>query len=619
MRTTWGLLAIVITTACSTASEHIDAAPPQHDAPRVIDTVLPDTTCPQDGVYNTDTQCGGCNIDCTSLALANATGTCNTASAPTCQATCSTGYYDLDGLLADGCEFQIDTSGIYVSNADTNAVDDAGCGLGPTGSGTGNYPCKTITQALSRAVAAARSEVIVADGTYDEAVTLVDGIALLGGYHGDTWQRHLATTDTVIQGVATTGVHDRTVIANAIMTPTVFEGFIVRGSDNAQVGGNSYAVYITGSSANLTIRNNQIFAGRGGPGMRGGAGDNGSPGTNGTAYSAALDSITATGSGQCNAAANRAASGGASKTCGATSVGGGNGGGNNCSPSRSTQNSTATSPAVAGNAGGGAGGGTAGAAGVRGYDAELDANTCYVPVSGATQLPQAGADGKDGGNGAAGSGVAGCTAAAGSIAGGDWVGTAAPTGVIGSNGGGGGGGAAGGGAHCDLGQGTCTADMFGGHGGGGATAGCGGTGGGGGGTGGGAFGIFIIGSAQPVVTGNAIQIGVGGTGGEGGIGGAGGLGGIGGGGGQTGTLFCTGKGGRGGDGGNGGAGSGGGGGCGGISVGIYSSGLGTPNYCSAANNVFTGGEAAIAGSGGFSGGSSGGTGTAGLFETCSLN
>ena len=40
---------------------------------------------------------------------------------------------------------------IYVSTNDMTSVDDATCGLGPTGTGAGNHPCKTITFGLARA------------------------------------------------------------------------------------------------------------------------------------------------------------------------------------------------------------------------------------------------------------------------------------------------------------------------------------------------------------------------------------------------------------------------------------------------------------------------------------
>jgi hypothetical protein len=569
---------------------------------------------PLNGLYDTDANCGACGNNCaTQYTVANSHGACAVVgSAAQCVMKCNAGAFDLDGSTADGCEFVLDATAIYVSANDGGAVDDSTCGLGPTGTGTGYHPCKSISYGLTRASATGRSRVDVADATYNESVTVVNGKNLYGGYAAGTWVRDLANTSTVIEGVSSAGSHDSTVIASAITSATVVEGFVIRGSDNTKASGNSYAIYISGSNASLTIRSNQIFAGRGGAGTAGNAGNNGAPGANGAAYSsAAYDSFTATGSGQCNSSNDRGAYGQGLHTCG-TSINGGNGGGNNCTPVRSTQSSTASYPATAGQSGGGAGGGPGGVAGSSGYDGQLQATTCYVPVSGSTVLPNFGNNGNPGGIGGNGAAVAGCASATGTIVGGHWAGGGGASGIIGFDGGGGGGGGAGGGAACTT-TSACK-DMLGGHGGGGAAGGCGGTGGIGGMAGGGAFGIFIVGGTAPTITGNTIALGSGGGGGSGGIGGAGGLGGTGSEGGLTGALFCTGKGGRGGDGGNGGAGSGGGGGCGGSSYGIFTSGVGTPSYCS--TNTIAGGTAGVAGAGGYSGGNSGGAGNPGIVSAC---
>jgi hypothetical protein len=569
------------------------------------------------GFYDTDAACGACGIDCSTVfaSAPNASGACVVAGTPACGLRCTAGFSDLNAATQDGCEFGLDAAAIYVSGNDVTAVDDASCGLGPTGTGTGNHPCRTISQGLARATGTGRVRVLVADATYNEAVTLVNGKDMLGGYRADTWERHLATTSTIIQGVSSDGNHDRTVIASAITSPTVIEGFVIRGSANVKPGGNSYAIYIAGSSASLTIRDNQIFGGRGGPGAAGASGLNGATGVNAANYTAnAYDAFQANGAGACATTNNRAAYGGGVRTCGADDVGGGHGGGNNCTPLRSTQNSTATSPATAGQAGAGVGGGTAGAPGTRGYDADLfNGNQCLIPVQGGNPLPMFGSDGGSGTSASNAGGVAGCTAAAGTVVTGHWVGGSAQSGLVAANGGGGGGGGAGGGATC---SGACPGGKayLGGHGGGAGTGGCGGGGGGAGGAGGGAFAIFISGGTAPTIANNAVTLGGGGTGGGGGIGGAGGLGGDGSAGGDNGVSFCTGKAGRGGDGGDGGAGSGGGGGCGGSSYGIYTSGVGSPAYCG--SNQVTGGAAGPGGSGGYSAGSLGGNGQAGVVNAC---
>jgi len=569
------------------------------------------------GFYDQDGACGACGNDCTAVfaSAPNASGACVVAGTPSCGLRCTVGFANLNAATQDGCEFGLDAGAIYVSGNDATAIDDASCGLGPTGTGTGNHPCRTITQGLTRATSTGRPRVLVADATYNEAVTLVDGKHLFGGYRADTWERHLATTSTIIQGSSSTANHDLTVIAYAIASPTVFEGFVIRGSANAKAGGNSYALYVSSSSANLTIRNNQIFGGRGGPGAAGASGLNGATGVNAASYTAnAYDAFTSTGAGACSSSNNRAAYGGGVRTCaGVDDVGGGHGGGNNCTPQRSTQSSTALSPATAGQPGAGASGGAAGLPGTRGWDADLNGNLCLLPVLGGNVMPMFGTDGNSGAAGGNASGVTGCTSAAGSVVAGHWVGGSAPSGLVASNGGGGGGGGAGGGATCSSG---CPggAAFLGGHGGGAGTGGCGGSGGGGGGTGGGAFAIFIAGGTPPTISNNQVVLGGGGNGGGGGLGGAGGLGGDGGAGGDNEVSFCTGKGGRGGDGGDGGAGSGGGGGCGGSSFGIYSSGIGAPAYCG--SNQLSGGSAGAGGNGGYSAGSSGGNGQAGVVNAC---
>jgi hypothetical protein len=510
-----------------------------------------------------------------------------------------------DFVFADG--FDIDLANAFFVS--TDGADD--------NPGTRAQPFQTITAGIAAAAAdPLRHTVAVAAGSYAESVTLADGVSVFGHFQPASWLRD-PTTFSAISGAAFAGPHARSVSAANITAPTVFDGFLVYGAINSTPGGNSYAIYVTGASANLRISNNVIFAGRGGPGGTGSPGGDGGDGSDGGAYSTALDAFIATGSGVCNISNNRPASGAGLLTCAddADDISGGNGGGNNCTPVLSTRNSTTTSPATAGQPG--AGGSSAGGAGASGYDSAFNGSVCTVPDSGGTPLPMAGSDGSAGGAGADAAGAGGCNAPAGSIVAGNWVGGGAVSGSRGSNGAGGGGGGAGGGAACT--GGTCTKDLLGGHGGGGGAGGCGGSGGGAGGSGGGAFGVFIFGGAAPQVRDNLLFRGDGGDGGNGGSGGVGGFGGNGSQGGQTGALSCSGAGGRGGDGGNGGSGAGGGGGCGGASIAIYTSGVGTPDYCIGANNASIGGFAGSAGTGGGSLANPGGAGQAGLLADCSFH
>jgi len=514
---------------------------------------------------------------------------------------------------------------IYVSESDPRAVDDFTCGLKP--SVVGGTPCLSIAQGLARAIAIGRPEVRVADGRYTEAVFLQNRTNLLGGYDPDTWQRHVTTSNTIIDGVSSTGNHDRTVIATGIPSPTVFEGFVVRGPVNAKTGGNSYAIYVATASANLVIRGNFIYGGTGGPGAQGAAGASGVSGADGAgrnfndpAYrdfinDPAYDAKIATGSEQCDASNNRSYNNGGIGFGGVDNISGGNGGGNVCPPSSTLTQQSANNGAF-GFAGAGPFGGAAGTPGAGGLDFRLESNglesICVVSPSGS----HVGSNGSSGGNGQSGGAVPGASVADGSVVGSHWVGAAGRTGLSGANGGGGGGGGAGGGAYF-LSSFVQGKDQLGGVGGGGGAGGVGGGGGNAGSAGGGAFGIFIVGPA-PVVSDNTIVRGTGGAGGGGGSGAVGAEGGQGGAGG-LGSVSCTGDAGRGGDGGTGGHGSGGGGGSGGASFGIYTSGAGSPPYCTSPINTISGGAGGSGGQGGPGLVNPGGAGVSGAVITCAFH
>jgi subtilisin-like proprotein convertase family protein len=231
------------------------------------------------GKYDQATACGNCFTDCTTIyAKANAYGVCNAVPAtPTCVLTCcrtsSTNarcdrlydYYNFNAVPDDGCEFRLDPTAIYVSANDPTANDLVGCGRGPSGTGGTNRPCRTIGVGLAEAFAAGRTKVNVADGLYEETVTLRNGISLLGGFRADTWERHVESTLTVVRGTETV-THKSTIIASGISSATTLEGFVIYGPVNATAGGNSYGVYVATGSANLRIVNNTIYGGSAGPG-----------------------------------------------------------------------------------------------------------------------------------------------------------------------------------------------------------------------------------------------------------------------------------------------------------------------------------------------------------------
>ncbi len=565
------------------------------------------------GKYYRDTACGNCYTDCTAIYnLPHAYGTCNYSGTPTCQMNCASGYYDLNAVPDDGCEFYLDPDAIYVSSGDPFAADDSTCGLGPVDTGGGRHPCKTITYGLSRAVATGRGKVLVADGLYEETVTLVNGKSLLGGYRQDTWERHVSSSLTVIRGTDT-GTHRNTFIASGVTSTTTLEGFVIYGQVNTNIGGNSYAIYVSNSNSNLRILNNVLYAGAGGPGQSRSPGANGLPGVDGQGRNpsnpGAYDAFV-TGQRPCNSSNDRWYNNGGQRICGTDDVSGGRGGGNRCPPTGGTEYSGRDGGA--GQPGDGALGGAGGAGGDAGDDGTLDYLfydvVCYLPSNPMTGA--VGVNGSPGANGAAGSG---CANHVGSVIGGHWVGFSGGDGGAGGNGGGGGGGGAGGGGDSNV---PGYNDRLGGHGGGGGSGGCGGSGGQGGGAGGASIAIMIVGGSAPTIQGNVVFQGVGGNGGDGGNGGVGGPGGHGGNGGIcTGSCWCHQAAGKGGEGGAGGHGGGGGGGCGGASYGILTSGVsGVPSYCTA--NTVSGGAGGAGGQGGVSLGNSGAPGTAGIVQAC---
>ncbi len=607
------------------------------------------------GVYDGDYACGNCFTDCAVIYdRPNAYGRCDTTSAaPTCVMTCCTDdsthasctepldYFDLNAVPADGCEFPLDPDTVYVSVSDPHANDLAGCGIGPwpTDPQGRHWPCRSIAAGLTAAASLNRSRILVAAGAYRETVRLVAGRRLYGGYHPTTWVRDAAANLTALFGNTMTG-HRKTVIADNLTTgSTVLDGFTIYG-ENASTGGlNAYAVYVARSNDTLQIVNNVIWSGNGAPGGEGSSGANGDNGPDGAGGQNAYEPAAGY---DCYAdcvghGAERPGGGGGQRVCGATNVSGGSGGLADCPDFHETIDQcddcadeslqTVTTSGLNAPNGGGAGG-------LGGCDSQADRHCrdlciCYNPSCPQQRYASPGSNGGDGVNGAGGVGCA-ATFAGGTVLSHEWAGLPGESGGNGAHGRGGGGGGAGGGVETHN-HSNCSNDGgsdIGGSGGGGGAGGCAGTGGGGGASGGGSFALFVSfatppGTRIPVLNGNVLHRGFGGTGGSGGPGGSGGGGGSGGAGGQGGvggtSYYCAGPGAKGGEGGDGGHGGGGGGACGGVSYGIYAYGQGSANLNAwrAPNNTFAaGGAAGVGGRGGGSGnggqqGQVGATGAAG--------
>jgi len=565
---------------------------------------------PETGLYTLDTDCGVCGNSCLSVPMPHATGYCKVMdSYALCEVTCQNGWVDLNELEEDGCECQIISTDDPPDGVDQNCdgIDgdpDNAVFVSPLGSdsnpGTLEEPVRHINQGLKRAVEFFKGHVYVAEGPYAEAVLLVDGKQVFGGFVLDFSVRDADLYVTVLEG---TPVPAADVVQAALsgysvgktIDKTLFDGFTIIAPYVDLPGRSSFSVHLLNCGANLYITNNEILAGAGGDGT------NGMPGKYGMDGASAGNGLGAKDAGpnKCNSSLP-GGKGGVSQ-CDSGDTSGGAGGTSTCpdynqfAPGDDCDvgPDQVPEPFEHGNKGhplnkGGKGG-------YPGYDALISiaigqlscednyANCFLCHVSYDMLEGSMGDPGKHGNHGKAGEG---CDNPWGGIAGVEWGALPGSTGGSGTSGGGGGGGGAGGGVEtwgCKLpgpdglpSQKPNGSDL-GGSGGGGGAGGCPATGGTGGTSGGGSFGVFLLWTEEaagyPQVADNIIETGLGGVGGTGGDGGVGGHGGWGGYAGASGAsneaTWCAGPGGAGGNGGNGGSGAGGGGGCGGVAVGLY--------------------------------------------------
>lgn len=145
---------------------------------------------------------------------------------------------------------------------DCGGVVDAGCGgLGtyvakpPIGNnanpGTQAAPVATIAQGISNAMTIGGGvDVYVAEGTYSEAVDMVEGITLWGGYESTGWTRDPAAHVTRISATTGAGVNFRHGLTNA----TAIDGFTILG----HMGGGTAAAVTIADGSSPEVRNNII-------------------------------------------------------------------------------------------------------------------------------------------------------------------------------------------------------------------------------------------------------------------------------------------------------------------------------------------------------------------------
>ena len=502
-------------------------------------------------------------------------GDCNDADAsinPGANDIPDSNFVDSD---CDGIDGKKSTS-VFVT---TLGTDDATCGnIGA--------PCHTIGFASDRALELARSRVLVAAGTYGEALTLRQGISIHGGYSTDFASRSLPNRALLNGSAEYLNAGAPTGLYYAVLGESITQAFTldmlevagptVTGQRADGSGKHTAGILLRNIAANVAkISYVKITGGNATGGSSGAGGTSaiqtapspGDPGGDGNEFETACDNTSRGAGGAAGGTgALQGGTGGAGGTmdtdCGALSL-------NFEATAGQTGSNAATTFA---NVGLGSLGGTGGI-------------SCGAVLAGLNGRQV---------NGLSGAGGSQITAPNGVL-----LLAAGNTGSLGNDGtGGGGGGGAGG---CDSGTDSYGAGGGGG-GGGGVRAPTSGTGGKGGGA---SVGIYLY-VASPVIENVEIVRGNGGAGGAGGAGGTGQPGSLGG---QGGQGIGGAAGGNGGNGARGGYSGAGGGGAGGLSTGILKVGASTTTESAV---TVTGGAAAAGGAGGTRGDNiGGGTGTAG--------
>ncbi|MBE7454098.1 MAG: hypothetical protein HS111_36210 [Kofleriaceae bacterium] len=392
-------------------------------------------------------QSGACDCDATSTGTTEActimtpfSTTC--AGSRTCQGATGWGACappsttdEPDGNYQDANCDGIDgdvTRGIFVAGGGANT---ATCGL------TAQTPCQTISHGIVRAAQAARTEVFVQTGTYNEVVVLLNGIDVWGGY-SFSWQRgpysNPAHRVTITGGLdsGTGGASEYlTVRAHNLIVPVTIGDVVLNGPNaSGTVDGNgrsSYVVHV--NQATVRLERVQLVAGSGAAGA---AGDNGLNAATVTAQSHMHGAVGGDGDEYVTACDD------------STRGGGGARGTNTCSASPSSRD-------MDGGAGGR--GGTMDTncsilnlnynarAGDAGSHADYRNGSFGQGGGGGSGGESCGATG-NGGPGEVANGAGGTRQSGGTIATGYWYGRPGNPGGTGENGGGGGGGGGAGGA-----------------------------------------------------------------------------------------------------------------------------------------------------------------------------
>ncbi|HVY47307.1 MAG TPA: hypothetical protein VHB21_15570, partial [Minicystis sp.] len=270
--------------------------------------------------------CGGCGNRCDAL-YAHSNTSCGNGACS--WVSCLPGYYDIDHNLANGCEYQcafqsptdLPDDGFVDANCDGIDGDvSAAIFVAKNGSdtnpGTPELPMLTINAGIGKAQATGKTEVYVSQGTYQERVTLVNGISIYGGYsQANGWARGPSYTVVIQSGTVANG-RVSAVEGISINAPTTLDRLTIQTLDTTAAGISNYAMICNGCTA-LTLKNSTLEAGSGGNGTKGADGTDGANGSGGNPG----------GGGTCDGNQSGAPGGsGGTSACGRTGGGGGKGG-----------------------------------------------------------------------------------------------------------------------------------------------------------------------------------------------------------------------------------------------------------------------------------------------------
>jgi hypothetical protein len=257
---------------------------------------------------------------------------------------CLDGFYNFDGNDANGCEYQC----VYTSADDVPDVTPFGPGIGvdancdgvdgvalqsvfvlPGSSvanpGTMAQPVPTIARAIEIASGSAtRRNIIVAAGTYNEAITLPAGINLYGGYtrvNALQWTRAVRTTSpSVVQSTTRFGMNFSSI---STVSPSRVQNMVIVAAAASVAGESSYGVRLQ-NSPGVTIEHSTIQAGAGAAGANGSNGGVGAAGGNGGAGTQGCDGCSGegfgggAGSGPCGGSGGAGGRGGHSSSSGSS-------------------------------------------------------------------------------------------------------------------------------------------------------------------------------------------------------------------------------------------------------------------------------------------------------------